>query len=147
MTGRVLAPLTEDEFDTLVSIAIRRAELLDDVGSPLAIDAWHEVMVYEEQLAEITRADDIAGGVARVGAISAALAAGQSRDAKRLARKYLEEDHFPSERQLAIKRAFDENYERLTRRFPALARSGYLTELDDWRSSASAHPHVFPWAA
>jgi hypothetical protein len=39
------AALTEGELDTLVSIAIHRAESLDDTGSPGATDAWSEVMV------------------------------------------------------------------------------------------------------
>lgn len=113
--------LTEDELDTLVSIAIRRAELLDDIGSPTANDAWQEVMVYEERLAMITSADEITGGVARVGAIRAALAAGQRLDADRLASQYLNDAALPAERRAAISQVLREDQERLARRFPALA--------------------------
>ena len=75
---------TEDELDILVSAAIRRAELLDDAKSPAARDAWREVMTYEERLAAITSPNGVAGGVARAGAVRAALAAGQRVDATRL---------------------------------------------------------------
>jgi hypothetical protein len=147
MTKTDLIALTEDELDTLVSIAIRRAELLDDIGAPAANDAWYEVMVYEERLAMITRPEDITGGVARVGAVRAALAAGQRLEAARLASQYLAEDSLPPERRIAIERAFQEDQERRARRFPALARSGRLAELDEWRAVTSSNPHVFPRAA
>src|SRR5271167_3758781 len=98
MMDNGLIALTEDELDTLVSIAIRRAELLDDARSPAANDAWHEVMVYEERLAATTSAKDIPGGVARVGAVRAALAAGRRLDASNLASRYLAEEELPPER-------------------------------------------------
>ena len=146
MTKTASIALTEDELDTLVSIAIRRAELLDDAGSPAAADAWYEVMFYEERLAEITAPGDITGGVARVGAVSAALAAGQRQEAARLASQYLAEESLPPERRTAIERAFQEDRERLARRFPALAKNGRLAELDAWRATASRNPRVFPLA-
>lgn len=113
MTKTASIALTEDELDTLVSIAIRRAELLDDTGSPAANDAWYEVMVYEERLAEITAPWDITGGVARVSAVRAALAAGQRQEAARLASQYLAEELLPPERRTAIERAFQGDRERL----------------------------------
>jgi hypothetical protein len=144
----VLTTLTEDELDTLVSIAIRRAEILDETQSPGAADAWGEVMVYEERLAALTRPEEIPGGVARVGAVTAALAAGRRSDAARLAARYLAEETLPPERKEAVRRAFQEDEERLARRFPALAKSGRLAELADWRASTSAFAaHVFPRAA
>ncbi|MGA2401389.1 MAG: hypothetical protein ABSG91_06755 [Syntrophobacteraceae bacterium] len=142
-----LIALTEDELNTLVSIAIRRAELLDDAGLFTANDAWHEVMVYEERLALISHSSEITGGVARVGAVRAALAAGRRLDAARLASQYLADDSLPAERRMAIEQAFQEYQERRARRFPALAKSGRLTELDEWRAIASTNPRVFPWAA
>jgi len=104
--------LTEDELDTLVSIAIRRAELLDDAGLSSANDAWHEVMAYEERLAMITRPNEITGGIARVGAVRAALAAGQRLEAMRLASQYLAEDSLPDERRRALEKAFQDDQER-----------------------------------
>jgi|GEM_PF-1573453 len=146
-TDSILAGLTEDELDTLVSIAIRRAEILDETQSPGANDAWSEVVVYEERLAALTRPDDVPGGVARVGAVTAALAAGRRSDASRLASRYLAEEAFPSERREAIQRAFQEDQARLAQRFPALAKTGRLAELAVWRASTSTHLHVFPRAA
>ena len=139
--------LTEDELNTLVSIAIRRAELLEDAGSLTANDAWHEVMVYEERLAMIVSPNEVTGGIARVGAVRAALAAGQRQEASRLAAQYFAEDSLSAERQMAIKHAFQEDQEWRARRFPALAKSGRLAELDEWRAIASRNPRVFPRAA
>jgi transcriptional regulator GlxA family with amidase domain len=147
MTDTVLTTLTEDELDILVSIAIRRAEILDDSGSPAANEAWREVMVYEERLSAITGPEEIPGGVARVGAVAAALAAGERQEAACLASHYLAEDSLPSERRAAIERVFAEDRERLARRFPALAKSGRLAELDEWRANASRNLRVFPRAA
>lgn len=147
MTDSALMALTEDELDVLVSIAIHRAEVLAEIGSPSAKEAWREVKTYEEQLAAITRVDDIPGGVARVGAVTAALAAGERQEASRLASRFLAEAGLPSERQQAIGQAFREDHDRLALRFPALAKSGRLAELDEWRSLVARGPRVFPVAA
>lgn len=143
----VLTSLTEDELDTLVSIAIRRAEILDELKSPGASEAWSEIMAYEKRLAEITRPEELPGGVARVGAVSAALAAGRRSEASRLALMYLAEPQLPSERRAAIQRALEEDQEHLARRFPALSKSGRLAELAEWRATASRDLRVFPRAA
>jgi len=147
MMETALLALTEDELNTLVSIAIRRAEVSDDVNSPTASDAWHEVMVYEERIASITRPEEITGGIARVGAVRAAIAAGQRLEAARLASLYLAEEALPLERRVAMERAFERDREHRARRFSALARTGRLAELDEWRATASRHPRVFPVAA
>ena len=147
MTNTALTSLTEDELDVLVSIAIRRAEILEDSGSAAANEAWREVMLYEERLAAITPPEEIPGGVARVGAVAAALAAGERQEAACLASHYLAEDSLPSERRTAIERVFMEHRERLAQRFPALAKSGRLAELDEWRATASKNLRVFPRAA
>jgi len=139
--------LTEEDLDVLVSIAIRRAELLEDARSPGAPEAWHEVMLYEERLAEITPAAEITGGIARVGAVRAALAAGQRSEAARLASLYMADASLPGERRESIKRALQEERERRSRRFPMLARTGRLDELDEWRTSVSGNHSVFPLAA
>ena len=103
---------TEDELDRLVSIAIQRAEILDDLHSPAAEEAWREVMLFEEQLARITPAAEMAGGVARVGAVRAALSAGDRVGAARLASLYLAEESLPRERWVAVERAFEEDREK-----------------------------------
>lgn len=147
MNNTSMLSLTEDELDTLVSIAIRRAEILDEMNSSAANDAWQEVMAYEERLAMLTSAAEITGGVARVGAIRAALLAGRRQEAARLAAQYLAEQLLPDERRSAIERVFHEDRERLAQRFPALARSGRLAELDEWRATVFNSPPVFPRAA
>ena len=147
MMETALLALTEDELNTLVSIAIRRAEVSDDVNSPTASDACLEVMVYEELIDSITRPEEITGGIARVGAVRAALAAGQRLEAARLASLYLAEEALPLERRVAMERAFERDREHRARRFSALARTGRLAELDEWRATASRHPRVFPVAA
>jgi hypothetical protein len=112
MTEMTPIGLTEDELNALVSIAIRRAEILDDMRSPSADEAWREVMVYEEALARITSPAEVTGGVARVGAVRAALAAGLRREAAQLASQYLAEDALPAERRVAIQRVLQEGRSR-----------------------------------
>lgn len=150
MTSAELSEPTEDELDVLVSIAIRRAELLVNMRSPMSAEAWHEVMAYEEQLARVTSSAEIAGGVARAGAVTAALAAGRRPDARRLAAQYLAEDALPSERRTVIERAIAQDAKLLAQRFPALSnqgRLGWIDELGAWRISVLANPHVFPCPA
>jgi hypothetical protein len=147
MTNMALTPLAEEELDTLVSIAISRAEVLDDMQSPAAVDAWAEVMAYEERLSAITSPAEITGGIARVGAVRAALAAGQRSEASHLAAQYLAESALPDERRTAIERVFQQDQDSRARRFPALAKGGRLAELDKWRATASGRPRVFPLAA
>ena len=147
MTETVVETLAENDLDTLVSIAIRRAEILDDIGSGSAEEAWLEVLAYEERLAAMTSAADIAGGIARAGAVHAALAAGRRDHAERLAREYLEDPSLPSERRAAIEHALEEANERLAAQFPALAKSGRLTEVQEWRREVAKSAGVFPRAA
>lgn len=147
MTKAALITLGEKQLNILVSIAISRAELLDEAQSPAANEAWHEVMLYEERLAQILPPEEITGGVARAGAVSAALAAGEHREAERLASQYLAEGSLPTERRAAIERIFQEDRERLAERYPALAKSGRLAELNEWRANRSSAPPVFPRAA
>lgn len=107
MTGIVADALTESQLDSLVSVAIRHAEELDDLGVP-SQDAWREVMTYEERLADLTSPSEITGGIARAGAVRAALAAGMRAHAEGLAKRYLAEESLPAERRTAIERAFRE---------------------------------------
>ncbi len=147
MNKSILTALTEDELDVLVSIAIRRAEVLDESNSPAANDAWREVMMYEERLARMTSAAEIPGGIARLGAVTSALAAGEREKAAELAEQYLMEESLPKERRHAIQRALDEYKDSLAKRFPSLSKNGRLAELDKWRARARQMPSVFPLAA
>jgi hypothetical protein len=102
--------LTEDELDVLVSMAIRRAERLEAELGTLALSggalevasAWAEVLACELQLSEITRPNELSGGIARVGAVRAAISAGMADEASRLAARFLEESGLPEERRQAI---------------------------------------------
>lgn len=147
MTEAVVETFSENDLDTLVSIAIRRAEVLEDVSSPNAQEAWLEVLAYEERLAAITPASAIAGGIARAGAVHAALAAGRREEAEQLAQKYLSDPSLPAERRMAIERAFEEDNKRLAAHFPALAKSGRLGEVQAWRREVAKGASVFPRAA
>lgn len=147
MTEAVVETFSENDLDTLVSIAIRRAEVLEDVNSPNAQEAWLEVLAYEERLAVITPATDIAGGIARAGAVHAALAAGRREEAERLAKEYLTDPSLPAERRIAIERAFEDDNKRLAAYFPALAKSGRLGEVQAWRREVAKSVGVFPRAA
>ena len=100
-------PLTEHELDRLVSIAIRSAEALADELSPAADDAWRDVLGYERQLAAVTSPESVPGGLARVGGVAAALAAGDSAQAAELAARYLAEPALPDERREAILRLLE----------------------------------------
>ena len=138
---------TEDELDVLVSIAIQRAELLEDARLPGAADAWREVMECEKQLSAITDAAGIPGGIARVGAVRAALAAGDVEAARRLGEAYLAEPHFPEERKTAIHGAIEDRESRRARRYRALAKHGTLEAVDRWKASRERQDSIFPLRA
>ena len=91
--------LSKDDLDVLVSKAILSAEKLEDAGLE-ASQAWSLVMLYETQLSKNTEPDSVPGGVARVGAVRAALAAGRAEHAIRLANAFYNE--LSAERRHAI---------------------------------------------
>jgi hypothetical protein len=139
--------IAKDELDALVSIAIHRAELLDDIRSPLAKGAWREVMEYEERLAAVTSPDSVSGGVARAGAVNAALVCDERQEAVRLAEQYLAEPALSDERRATIRRLLREDEDRLSRRFRGLAATGHLGVPESMRRlSVATAPRVFPMA-
>ena len=151
MTDLAHAAANEEELDMLVSFAIRRAELLTEQGPSVANAAraaWAEVQLYEERLAELTKAEDLFGGVARVGAVSAALAAGQDEVAIRLKERYLSAISLPEERRKAIDRAFEQHYARQAARYPYAAKNdpNIFAKLAEWRRQSASNA-VFPLAA
>ena len=123
------------------------------MGVPLgALYTYYRVrkLRSEERLAAISDASEISGGIARVGAIQAALAAGLRQDAKQLQTKYLLDKNLSTERKAAIERAFASDQARQALRYPSLANKGMLArlgELDTWRMSMASKPRVFPIAA
>ena len=139
--------MTEDELDVLVSIAIRRAEVLEDAASPAMFEAWREVLAYEEQLAAITSPSSVPGGLARAGAIAAAFSSGDRLRAIELSGRYLAEPELPAERRDAITTIFKEHIEKLAKRYPALAKASRLEELERWRVEMAKRPAIFPRVA
>ena len=77
-----------DDLNRRVTNAIVHAESLAP-GSQEAWHAFHEVGLLEESLATHTRADDLEGEIARLGAVTAALSAGEPLRAVLLAKRYL----------------------------------------------------------
>lgn len=83
-----------DELNRRVTNAIVRAESLP-VGSRDAWEAFHEVSALEEALAMRLPADDLEGEIARLGAVTAALSAGEPLRALQLAERFLAESIAP----------------------------------------------------
>lgn len=79
-----------DELNHRVTNAIIRAESLS-AGSREAWEAFHEVSVLEEAIALLAPPDDIEGEIARLGAVTAALSAGEPLRALQLAERFLSE--------------------------------------------------------
>jgi hypothetical protein len=84
-----------DELNRRVTNAIIRAERLP-AGSRDAQDAFREVSALEESIAELVPADDIEGEIARLGAVTAALSAGEPLRAVQLADRFLVEALAPA---------------------------------------------------
>ncbi|MBM3459636.1 MAG: hypothetical protein FJX77_14030 [Armatimonadetes bacterium] len=147
MTESLRSSATEDELDILVSVAIRRAEVLAEEGDPGTPAAWREVRLYEELLSRITAPTTVEGGVARVGAVYAALAAGDRLDAEELAEKYRAEG-LTDERRARLDTILTEDFTRRGRRYRYLWQTGRLAALDDWKNkSRTETTRVFPLAA
>jgi hypothetical protein len=77
-----------DDLNRSVTDAILRAEALPP-GSWDAERAFREVMDLEEEIATIVGAQTVEGEVARLGAVSAALSAGEPLRALQLSERYL----------------------------------------------------------
>lgn len=82
--------MTLDELNQRVTNAIIRAESLP-AGSRDAWEAFHEVSALEESIAALVLPDDIEGEIARLGAVTAALSAGEPLRALQLAERFLAE--------------------------------------------------------
>ena len=79
-----------DELNRRVTNAIIRAESLP-AGSRDAWEAFHEVSALEESIATLVPPDDIEGEIARLGAVTAALSAGEPLRALQLTERFLAE--------------------------------------------------------
>jgi hypothetical protein len=83
-----------DELNHRVTNAIVRAESLP-AGSRDAWEAFHEVSVLEESIATLVPPDDLEGEIARLGAVTAALSAGEPLRALQLAERFFAESLAP----------------------------------------------------
>ncbi len=75
----------------LITEAIRRAEMLADLGAPGARDAHLDVSHLEERIAELLPVSDPEGALARRGAVRAALAARDFGRVRVLTARFLKE--------------------------------------------------------
>ena len=80
-----------DALYPLVTEAIRRAEVLDDLNAPGAAPAYLDVSLLEAKLAELLPVSDVEGAIARRGAVRAAVAAGDLPRAQELWARYAAE--------------------------------------------------------
>ncbi|HSK04037.1 MAG TPA: hypothetical protein VK932_22440 [Kofleriaceae bacterium] len=83
-----------DELNRRVTNAIVRAESLP-AGSREAWEAFREVSALEESIALRLPPDDLEGEIARLGAVTAALSAGEPLRALQLAARFLAENLAP----------------------------------------------------
>lgn len=86
--------VTEMDIETLyplVTEAIRRAEVLEDLHAPGAKDAYRDVSRLEERIASLLPPTDTEGAIARRGAVSAAISGGEFERAIDLAVRFRED--------------------------------------------------------
>ena len=72
----------------LVTEAIRKAEVYEDIGAPGAMDAHRDVSLLEERVAKLLPASKVEGAIARRGAVRAAVAAHDFDRAQMLVEQY-----------------------------------------------------------
>ncbi len=77
---------------SLVTEAIRKAEVLDDLNAPGVRDAYLDVSLLEERIASTLPASEEEGAIARRGAVAAAIDAHDFARAEELAARYSAED-------------------------------------------------------
>ena len=77
----------------LVTEAIRRAEVLEDLSAPGARPAYLDVSLLEESIAGILPQSNPEGAIARRGAVTAAITAHEYRRAQELVTRFSTEDN------------------------------------------------------
>ena len=116
-----------DTLNTLVSEAIWRAEQLEDLRIPSSRE-WTEVSSLEEELANALPVSDLEGRIARRGAVSAALKAGDYTRAQALADSYLCDRDAPESLKAALYEILEEDSEALATGFRYAAKHHSLRE-------------------
>ncbi len=72
----------------LVTEAIRRAEVFDELNAPGTCNAYLDVSLLEERIASVVPASDAEGAIARRGAVSAAIAGHEFQRAHELVERF-----------------------------------------------------------
>lgn len=113
----------------LVTEAIRRAEMLEDLRAPGVHTAYSDVSLLEEKVAELLPASDPEGALARRGAVRAALAARELGRAQQLAKRFLAETDADIELQTGLRSLFEEMEHSAAVRFPRVAATVGMSEV------------------
>jgi hypothetical protein len=113
----------------LVTEAIRRAEALEDLRAPGMHNAYSEVSLLEEKVAELLPASDPEGALARRGAVRAALAAREPGRAQKLTERFLAEAEADAELQAGLRSLFEETEHSTALRFPRVAATVGMAEV------------------
>jgi hypothetical protein len=107
----------------LITEAIRRAEVLDDLRAPGARSAHLDVSLLEEKIAETLPASDPEGALARRGAVRAALAARELVRAQKLVERFLAEDGANEDLQADLLQLLEQAERSIANRFPHVTAS------------------------
>ena len=120
----------------LVTEAIRRAEVLEDLRAPGAVAANLDLSLIEERIAELLPAASPEGSVARRGAIRAALAAQDFSRAQVLASRFAKEPGLTAKLRAELRRlgheanrATSERERSMATRFPRICRKYGVVEI------------------
>jgi hypothetical protein len=115
-----------DACNALVTEAIGRAERTERESPLRARDAWRDVALWEQRLAALLPADDEEGRVARRGAVTARIRAGDRAGAEALLARYAVDVGARVEDIAYMRAALDADDARLSVTLPYLARRGLI---------------------
>lgn len=121
--------MTLDDLNLLVTQAIRRAELLEELGAPTVKEAWAEVSLIEEQLALKQEASSAGGYFARRGAVNAAFKAGDVDRAEMLLEYFDREGPATVESLSQFREELTRHLKLYATRFPFAARKYGVEEM------------------
>jgi len=113
----------------LITEAIRRAEVLDDLRAPGARRAYLDLSCLEEKVAELLPASNPEGALARRGAVRAALTAGDFTRAQHLVKRYLAEGEIDSELRFTLRRLLEQAEQKNAARFPLVSAAIGMIEV------------------
>jgi hypothetical protein len=126
MSAQVDSDREVDACNALVTEAIGRAERTERESPLRARDAWRDVALWEQRLAALLPADDEEGRVARRGAVTARIKAGDRAGAEALLARYAGDVGAHGEDVAYMRAALDADDARLAVTLPYLARRGLI---------------------